>query len=268
MPKVKVNGIEIYYEIAGEGPELLYIGGSAADLRRKPNIFDSPLGKHFKILAYDQRGLGQTSKPNIPYTMKDYADDAASLLESQNWDSVKVMGSSFGGMVAQELGLRHPTKAKKLVLACAHSGEKGGSIYPLHELTQLPLKESINKLIELFDNRSNEEWRNTNPEKYNKTSGFMQKLLSIINNEPDVDIGSKHLFKAHMSHDTYSRLANLTMPVYICGGKYDGLATPQNLRNQHERIPSSKMELFEGGHLFLNQDPKAYKHIINFLRVN
>jgi 3-oxoadipate enol-lactonase len=266
MPKVNVNGIEIYYEVDGEGPKLLYIGGSGADLRRKPNVFDSPLGKNFKILAFDQRGLGQTSKPDILYSMKDYADDAALLLESQGWVSVNVMGSSFGGMVAQELGLRHPAKVKKLVLACAHCGEKGGAIYPLHELSKLPLNESINKFMELFDTRCNEEWRNAYPEKYNESVGLMRKLLSIINNEPDADVGSKRLFKAHMSHDTYDRLPNLTLPVYICGGRYDGLATPQNLMTMHERVPSSKMKLFEGGHLFLNQDPKAYKQIIKFLK--
>jgi 3-oxoadipate enol-lactonase len=56
------------------------------------------------------------------------------------------------------------------------------------------------------------------------------------------------------------------MPVYVCGGKYDGLAQPENLRNLHEGIPNSKMDLFEGGHLFLSQDPKAYESIIDFLR--
>jgi pimeloyl-ACP methyl ester carboxylesterase len=77
-------------------------------------IFDSPLADKFTILAYDQRGLGQTDKPDIPYAMGDYANDAAGLLESQGWTSSYVIGVSFGGMVAQELAIRH----KAYVKAC------------------------------------------------------------------------------------------------------------------------------------------------------
>ena len=54
----------MYYEVRGEGPRLLYISGTGGDLRQKPNVFDSPIVKQFKILTYDQRGLGQTSKPD------------------------------------------------------------------------------------------------------------------------------------------------------------------------------------------------------------
>ena len=58
MPFVSVRDIQIYHEISGKGPRLLYISGTGADLRNKPNIFDSPLADHFEILAFDQRGLG------------------------------------------------------------------------------------------------------------------------------------------------------------------------------------------------------------------
>ena len=54
MPKVNINDIEMYYEIQGEGPKLLFINGTGGDLRLKPNVFDTPLAKHFKILAFDQ----------------------------------------------------------------------------------------------------------------------------------------------------------------------------------------------------------------------
>ena len=82
----------MYYEIHGEGSKLLYISGTGADLGHKPNVFDTPLGKHFAILVFDQRGLGQTDKP---YKMSDYADDAAKLMEIQGWCSANVMGVSF-----------------------------------------------------------------------------------------------------------------------------------------------------------------------------
>jgi 3-oxoadipate enol-lactonase len=87
MPFVTVRDIQMYYDIHGTGPRLLFISGTGGDLRRKPGIFDSPLAKNFKILAYDQRGLGQSERPNIPYTMADYAMDTNSLLDAVGWNS-------------------------------------------------------------------------------------------------------------------------------------------------------------------------------------
>jgi 3-oxoadipate enol-lactonase len=125
MPFISVRDIQIYYEISGKGPRLLYISGTGADLRNKPDIFDSPLADHFEILAFDQRGLGQTGRPDIRYSMEDYANDAAGLLQALDWGRCHVMGISFGGMVAQEFALRHPECIDRLVLCCTSSGGAG-----------------------------------------------------------------------------------------------------------------------------------------------
>src|ERR1700709_1990805 len=102
MPTAQIGDIELYFERAGSGPPLLFISGTGGDLRAKPNIFSGPLAKSFDLLAYDQRGLGQSSKPDRGYTMADYADDAAALMDHVGWASALVVGVSFGGMVAQE----------------------------------------------------------------------------------------------------------------------------------------------------------------------
>ena len=92
MPFTHARDLDIYYELAGEGPRLLYISGTGGDLRSKPNHMDGPLTQRFTVLAYDQRGLGQTSKPDAPYTMADYGDDAAALMDALGWDGAMVMG--------------------------------------------------------------------------------------------------------------------------------------------------------------------------------
>lgn len=92
MPLIKCRDIEVYYEIAGEGPRLLYLGGSGGDLRVHPNVFDGPLTQHFEVLSFDQRGLGQSGKPDTDYTMGHYGDDAAALLDAVGWSDAKVMG--------------------------------------------------------------------------------------------------------------------------------------------------------------------------------
>ena len=113
MPYLTVRDIDIFFDRAGAGAPLLAISGSRGDLRRKPNLLESPLAKSFDVLAYDQRGLGRTSKPNKAYSIADYADDAAALLDAVGWERVRVVGVSFGGMVALELVLRHPGPSKQ-----------------------------------------------------------------------------------------------------------------------------------------------------------
>ena len=99
MPIISTKELDIYYERSeprANGP-ILFIGGTGGDLRNKPNQLDCPLAEHFEIISYDQRGLGQTSKPPGPYTMQQYADDAANFLDELEIDSILVMGVSFGG---------------------------------------------------------------------------------------------------------------------------------------------------------------------------
>ena len=63
MPTANLPTIDLYYERAGDGPPLLFISGTGGDLRVKPNVFDGPLARGFDLLAYDQRGLGRSAKP-------------------------------------------------------------------------------------------------------------------------------------------------------------------------------------------------------------
>jgi 3-oxoadipate enol-lactonase len=68
MPFAKVSGIDLYYEMQGQhtqgsGTKVLFISGTGGDLRTRPNVFDGPLPQSHQVLSYDQRGLGQSSKP-------------------------------------------------------------------------------------------------------------------------------------------------------------------------------------------------------------
>ena len=93
MSLIETHDLSIYYERSSKqsnGP-LLYIGGTDGDLRNRPNQLDSPLKDYFEIITYDQRGLGQTSKPKNAYTMKQYANDAAELIDKLGFSRLPVM---------------------------------------------------------------------------------------------------------------------------------------------------------------------------------
>ena len=155
MPYLRSGDIDIHYQTtAAEGkPKLLYISGTGGDLRKKPNILSSPLANFFELATYDQRGLGQSGKPDAPYAMADYARDALNVMDHIGWENANVLGVSFGGMVAQELAVEHCDRIDQLVLCCTSSGGTGGSSYPLHTLVTLNDKSRAKKLIGISDLR-------------------------------------------------------------------------------------------------------------------
>lgn len=268
MAIASVRGTDLYYELhtASESASpLLFISGSGGDLRQKPSLFDGPLAGAFSLLGYDQRGLGRSAIPDGPYTMADYAEDAAALLDDVGWPRCRVMGVSFGGMVAQELAVRHPTRVERLVLACTSSGGAGGSSYPLHELAELSDAARLSRSFELSDTRMDAAWRAANPEAFERLAGFYRSRGELGAEEPRRALGQRLQFEARAGLDVFDRLLGLDMPVYCCGGRYDGIAPPANMEAIAAQIPGAKLEFFEGGHLFLMQDRSAYPEIIGFL---
>jgi 3-oxoadipate enol-lactonase len=263
MPTIRAGDIEIYYERAGSGPPLLFISGSGGDLRNKPNVFDGPFPKAFDVLAYDQRGLGRTEKPDRPYAMAEYADDAAALMDAVGWTSAKVVGVSFGGMVAQEFVLRHPGKVERLVLACTSPGGAGGASYPFHTLEHMSRLERSKHLIGVSDTRRDAAWAHAHPEQYEQFVAL--GAADPYGDEPGYRMGARRQLEARADLDVWDRLPNIRCPVLIAAGKYDGIALPQTQHNMAGRIPGATLQFFEGGHLFMIQDRAANPAIIEFL---
>jgi len=264
MPTAKVRDLEVYYERAGEGPPLLFISGTGGDLRNKPNQFDGPLARSFDLLSYDQRGLGRTTKPDVPYAMADYADDAAGLLDAVGWPSARVIGVSFGGMVAQELALRHPAKVERLALACTSPGGEGGASYPFHQIQHLKGEARARRLIPISDTRRDAAWATANPDTYAQLVAMA--AADPFAGEPGREMGARRQLEARAAHDTWDRLDQITCPVMIAAGRYDGVALPATQERMASRIPGAKLQFFEGGHLFMIQDRSATPAIADFLR--
>jgi 3-oxoadipate enol-lactonase len=265
VTRAALDGVEIYYEVAGAGPRLLLISGTGGDLRAPPSVFEGPLVKLFEIAAYDQRGLGQSSVPPGPYSMAEYADDAAGLLDVLAWENALVMGISFGGMVAQELALRHPSRVRRLVLACTSSGGNGGASYPLHELGDLPEDDRIARHLELADTRYDAAWRAGHPEEWRSLAALFRARVAVGSDEPHRVEGAALQLDARRRHDTWDRLHRITCPTFVCGGVHDGIAPPANVEHLASAIPGATLQLFDGGHLFLLQDRAAWPAITTFL---
>lgn len=262
MPFVTTSRLTHYVEQAGSGEKLLVINGTGADLRQKPNIMDSPLTAHFAVTAFDQRGLGQTDKPEGAYSMADYAEDAAALMQALGLDNAMVLGISFGGMVAQELAIRQPDRVSRLALWCTAAGGDGGASYPLHELANLDEETRLRSMMKLNDTRVDDAVIDNNPELLDMAR--RRTDLSAYENEPRWAAGRAAQLAARAQHDCWDRLEQITCPTWLGGGKFDRIARPQVMQALASRIPHSTLTFYEGGHLFMLQDGKVFPETIAF----
>lgn len=265
MPTERIGDIDVYYEVAGSGPSVLFIGGTGGDLRAKPNVFDGPLPTQCTVAAFDQRGLGRSSKPDVPSTMADYGDDAANLLDHLGWRGVGVVGVSFGGMVAQELAISRPDLVSRLVLCCTSSGGAGGASYPLHELADLPADERRRRQLAISDVRFDEAWQDANPTEAGRLLDRMRRTEGATPPDEEAATGARRQLEARRGHDTWDRLGGISAPTLVAAGRYDGIAPLANNEALAARIPKASLQVFEGGHLFLLQDRAAWDAILRFL---
>jgi 3-oxoadipate enol-lactonase len=258
MPFAALADVDLYFEERGEGPALLYVGGTGSDLRVPPSPLGWPIMKGFRAIAFDHRGLGQ-SKPRDPDfqpTMADFADNALELLDSLKVERFALVGVSFGGMVALEIALRANERIDRLVLLCTSSGRAGGSSAPLHEIYRLEPPQRDAALRALTDLRVDSD-----PE----VTAFFEVMAK--NRGPViVTEGLLRQLDARAGHDTWDRLGALTAPTLIAAGRFDPMAPLANSIALNTAILGSELRAYDGGHPFFFQDRQAFLDIAEFLR--
>jgi len=115
MPLVVVDDIEMYYESRGSGPALVVIGGLGLEMSELGTLVD-PLASSFRVVAFDNRGAGRSSKPRGPYSIEQMAGDVAGLIDRLDLPRAHVLGISMGGKIAMALAFAHPERVDHLVL--------------------------------------------------------------------------------------------------------------------------------------------------------
>jgi 3-oxoadipate enol-lactonase len=122
MPKVQTNGIELYYEtFGGAGKSLVLISGLGYPHWQWHKMVPL-LAEHFQVVAFDNRGMGQSDKPAGPYTAQMLAADTAGLLDVLGIEKAVIAGHSMGGFIAQAMALDFPERVEKLILCSTNFG--------------------------------------------------------------------------------------------------------------------------------------------------
>ncbi len=256
MPKVKVNDINIYYEIYGEGFPMVMIFGLSVCLK----LWDTPviraLSERFKVLLFDNRGAGQTNIPEGEYTIKMMADVTAGLMNALRIDRAYILGFSMGGLIAQELALNYPEKVEKLILwGTACGGRK----------TIPPSMEAYKFLFGAVEG--------VTPERLAKSTISLVFTNDFIKNNPDY-IADKirrllecripyssyvRQTKALMGGNTCRRLKQLQIPTLILQGMKDIIVPPKNGEILVELIPKAKLVMFEkSAHAIFPHEPDLF----------
>ena len=262
MPHAEVNGRRLHYVRRGRGEPLLLIQGLSANHLHWGEEFLGLLEEDFDYVSYDHQGTGHSERTTDPFTMLDLADDAAGLLDALELNSAHVMGVSMGGMVAQEVALRHPQRVRTLTLGCTYAGGEGSA------LTDPTV---IQHLGELFmSGRAQEGLRaafeyNVSREFADDPANF--ELVKRIARDLPTSLDVMLLqVQAVAGHDTSKRLGEISAPTLVIHGSEDQMLSVSNAHHIAERIPGARLEILEGvGHAFWWERPERSAQLVREL---
>jgi pimeloyl-ACP methyl ester carboxylesterase len=252
MPTVRIGDIHIHYDTRGVGEPLLLIMGYRGSGFMWGEEFITHLSRSFRVIYFDNRGTGLSDKPDTLYTIPIMADDAAGLLRYLGIRQAYVFGVSMGGMIAQELVLRHPQMVRRLVLGCTSCGGPQASLASLEVLAKLihPSDMSLEEAVR-------RQWRVMFSPKFLETQqDFLEMLTQRALLYPAPPHTSLRHFMALQRFNTYGRLGMITVPTLVITGADDIIVPPANSLLLATRIHGAGLEILPNiGHGFFWEVP-------------
>jgi 3-oxoadipate enol-lactonase len=252
MPVARVGEIELSYERRGSGPPLLAIMGMSGTLLTWGEPFLASLCESFEVIAYDHRGVGASSRMEVPFTIAQLAEDAAGLLDALELDTAHVLGISMGGMVAQELALARPERIRTLALGCTYCGGDSSSLAP---------PAVARRLFEAIGSRDRQRilrttWEICVSPRHVDDAELYEAYLAVTLKRPVAQAVILAQMQAIAAHDTNARLPGLALPTLAVHGTADELIPVENAHVIAGLLPDAQLEILDGaGHLFFWEEP-------------
>lgn len=259
---VNTAGLTVNMRLQGEGPPLLFLGGSNFDLSIRAPVFESALTQHFQVAAADPRGLGRTQAPDGPWTMQDYARDAIDLLDALGWQQVDVLGESFGAMVAMHMAAMAPARIRQLALAAGSAGGAGGSSYPIQKFLQIedPLLRA-RSVLRILDTRFSELEKQDPSQAERLVQQRLQTERQFMQSHDNAR-GYPRLLETRSTHDAWNLLPDIRVPTLVFHGLHDAQAPSERARRIAEALPQASLHAVDAGHSLCFSSPLPVETII------
>ncbi len=264
--KIIANGINMNYELVGQGKFFTLIHGAGDNLNAWSNQVPA-FAKHYRVLTYDVRGHGQTELPDGMLTTELWVEDLYALLKALNISEMFLLGHSMGGAIALQFTLAHPTMVKALILSNS-GGARSRGASDSEAMRQMAAnrqaqveaikKEGIEAEIkDRFNRMFSPGFMDRNPEiakwyrsvlLQNKPEGFL-RVMERMGGRPAVP----------------PDLSKITCPTLVIGGEYD-FGGPDGAKATQKAIRGSQLKIFPTGHASAIEVPQEYnKTVLKFL---
>lgn len=233
---VRAGDLQVGVIDSGSGVPLVLVHGGESD-RTQFTALRAHLGPGIRVISYDQRDSGVTVNPPVLYTMSDLADDLVHLLDALDLPSAHLLGTSFGGAVAQHVALRHPERVASLILVATSPSYffEGAAI---DELLSMTHEERQRSAVDFF----------FTPEGQAAQGG---RVGVLTKRSPDKNARREHVIRQHEVRD---RLAEISAPTLIVHGTEDRLAPYAGAVLMEQRIPNARLRAVEGGRHAIAQE--------------
>lgn len=262
MPLVNANGIDLWFEQEGEGPDVLFIAGLADEGACWVDQV-AALRDGYRVTTFDNRAVGRSQTPPGEFRIVDFAADTVALMDTLGLDRVHLVGSSMGGAIAQELTLAHPERVRSLAL----NGTWCRGDRFLHEVLRswvwaAEKADSVRDFLFAVN-----LWCFA-PRIWNE--GIMDGWLDAAvasEHQQSVDAFCRSA-EALFHHDTADRIGAIAVPTLVTVGELDLVLPPRFSRELAERISGARLVIVEGaGHQPFQEQPAEYNALLaDFLR--
>jgi 3-oxoadipate enol-lactonase len=263
MPFATNGAVKLHWESFGEGPAVLLIAGQGMTAEGWWATIPV-LSRSFRVIAFDHRDTGRSTRVPWPYGVAHMAEDAVAVLDAAGEQRAHVYGISLGSLVAQEVALRHPDRVQALVLGASSAGGFAG------------YKPSPSSFAQTFLVRAGAmgpeeaEWAAVPYTYAEKTRRLHPERIADDMahrpSSPPEPLAYLHQAAAVATHDAYERLNRLAAPTLVVHGEQDVFVPPANALVLAERIPGAQLRLWpDAGHMYPIDEPEADRDIARFL---
>ncbi|MDO8955077.1 MAG: alpha/beta fold hydrolase [Gammaproteobacteria bacterium] len=258
MPKIKVNGVNLSYERAGQGEPLIFVTGFNADRHIWDGIFKD-YTRLYDAIAVDNRGCGESDIPDSPYTIEMMADDIIGLCDALGLQACHFIGISMGSAITMMIAHKYPHRCKSIVLT--NGFRKIDIRFALFAEAQLALRQlkvSSEVLV-----GSVLGWCFSSD--FLNQPGMVDYLFEAAKTNPAAtsEIGYRNHLSALLSFDSRAWIHEITVPTLVIGSDQDMIVPEAEMQAMANLIPGAQYHCFKGvGHCPHIERPKEYNEVV------